>query len=222
VDLLLFHAIQYPDDPERILDPERGALRAALLARKAGQVRFLGFSGHMYPKSHLDMLATPQPWDAVLMPLNVLDAHYRSFEKSVLPECRRRDIGVLGMKSLAAQNGRLPRELGIPWELCRRYALSLPIASLVCGLQTREQLRALVGVARDFKPLTPAEVDGLLDTARGPAQSGAVEQYKNPQGGFGCSHHSAVLKAAAASPPDQIEPDRTSRRLTPLSTMSRR
>ena len=197
VDLLLFHAIQYPGDRERIFDPERGGLAAALEARRRGQIRFLGFSGHMYPASHLEMLAAPQEWDAVLMPLNILDAQYRSFEKTVLPECRRRDIGVLGMKSLAAQNGRLPRDLGVSPELCRRYALSLPVTSLLCGLQIREELKGMVRVARDFQPLTAAEVGDLLKIAEGPARNGEVEQYKNPQSGYGCSYHSGVLKAAA-------------------------
>jgi aryl-alcohol dehydrogenase-like predicted oxidoreductase len=198
VDLLLFHALQYPGDRERICDPQGGALKAALAARQAGKVRFLGFSGHMYPEVHLGMLEEPQAWDAVLMPVNVLDAHYRSFEKSVLPACRARGIGALGMKSLCAQDGRLPREAGISWELCRRYALSLPITALVCGIQTREQLRGLLRVVRGFEPLAPADVESVLKTAAAPARHGRIEAYKDPASGFGCKHHSALLKAADA------------------------
>ncbi|MCW5962706.1 MAG: aldo/keto reductase [Bryobacterales bacterium] len=195
LDLLQFHSLQYPGDQERIMDPDQGALKAALEAKKAGKFRYLGFTGHQNPQVHLKMLASDYPFDSVQMPLNILDAHYMSFEKSVLPECRRREIGVLGMKSLAAQNGRIARDLNVGWELCRRYAMSLPIASLVCGIQTREQLLGMVRVAKDFKPMGAEEAEALLVQSRNPSRDGHIEQYKNPQSGYGCSYHTGVLEA---------------------------
>jgi aryl-alcohol dehydrogenase-like predicted oxidoreductase len=195
VDLLQFHAIQYDGDARRIFDPDTGGLKAVLEAKKAGKLRFLGFSGHRDPKVHLEMIGMPHAWDTVQMPLNLLDAHYRSFEKIVLPACREMGIGILGMKSLAGQDGRLPRDVNVGWELCRRYALSLPASTVICGMQTREEVQGMIRIASDFTPLTATEVERLLDVSRAPAQQGAIEVYKDPKSGYGCSYHSGVLKA---------------------------
>jgi predicted aldo/keto reductase-like oxidoreductase len=197
VELLQFHAIQYEGDARRVFDPETGGLRAALDARAAGKLRFLGFSGHRDPQTHLAMIGMPHPWDAVQMPLNVLDAQYRSFETQVLPVCREKGIAALGMKSLAGQDARLPRELGLDWELCRRYAMSLPVATTICGMQSRDELLGMVRIARGFTPLAEEDVARLLKTARGPASEGRIEEYKDPASGYGCSYHSALLKAQA-------------------------
>ena len=196
IDLLQFHAIQYADDPERVFDPERGGMKAALEAKAAGKIRFLGFSGHRDPQTHLRMIGM-HPWHSVQMPLNILDAQYRSFEKAVLPVCREKGIGALGMKSLAGQDARLPRDLRVDWELCRRYAMSLPVSTTICGMQTREEMRGMARIARDFKPLTAADVEPLLAAARGSAQDGHIEEYKDPKSGYGCSWQDAVLKAEA-------------------------
>jgi uncharacterized protein len=193
VDLLQFHAIQYDGDPERVCDPERGGLKAALEARKAGKLRFLGFSGHMDPQVHLRMLAK-HDWNSVQMPLNVLDAHYLSFEKTVVPEARRRGIGVLGMKSLGGQDARIPRDLGLSVELCRRYAMSLPVSTTICGMQNRDELRQMAEIARGFTPLTTGEIERLLVGSRAQAADGHIEAYKNRKGGYGCSYHADVLK----------------------------
>jgi predicted aldo/keto reductase-like oxidoreductase len=195
VDLLQFHAIQYDDDPQRVFDPEKGGLRAALEARRAGKLRFLGFSGHRDPQTHLRMIGMPHAWDTVQMPLNILDAQYKSFEKAVLPVCREKGIGVLGMKSLAGQDARLPRDLKLDWELCRRYAMSLPVSTTICGMQSREELLGMVRIARDFKPLVAADVERLLGVARQPALEGRIEEYKDPTSGYGCSYQDAVLKS---------------------------
>lgn len=195
VELLQFHSIQYPGDRDRIFDPERGALKAALEAQKAGKIRHLGFTGHMDPKEHLNMLAAPFPWATVQMPLNILDAHYLSFQTAVLPECRTRQIGVLGMKSLGAQNGRIPKDAQVDWKLCRRYALSLPVSSVICGLQTREEVRSLAELARTFKPLNNNDIRTLLSKTQSPAADGHIELYKDRKSGYGCSHHSAVLRS---------------------------
>ncbi len=149
IDLWQFHGIRWDDDPELIF-AENGALRCALEAQKQGKVRYIGFTGHQHPRFHLAMLAKPYEWATVQMPTNILDAHYESFQKQVLPVCVERGIGVIGMKALASQRGRLVRELGIPAPLLRRYALSLPISSLICGIQSRENPPAGSGDGPEF------------------------------------------------------------------------
>jgi predicted aldo/keto reductase-like oxidoreductase len=196
VDLLQFHAIQYDGDADRVCHPEAGGLKAALEAKQAGKLRFLGFSGHMYPQVHLKLLGM-HAWNAVQMPLNVLDAHYLSFEKTVVPEVRKRGAGVLGMKSLGGQDARIPRDLGVSVELCRRYAMSLPVSTTICGMQNRDELHQMAAIARGFTPLTADEVSRLLTASKAAAADGHIEEYKNPRGGYGCSYHSEVLKSAA-------------------------
>lgn len=194
VDLLQFHAIQYKGDPQRIFDPDKGGMKAALEARQAGKLRFIGFSGHMFPEMHLEMIRMPFPWNTVQMPLNILDAHFNSFQRQVLPVVNQKGIGALGMKSLTGQDARLPRELNISVDLCRRYALSLPVSTVICGMQTFEELEEDMARARDFMPLTEAEIGHLLDIAREPSQDGHIEVYKDVKGGYGCSYHSEVLR----------------------------
>ena len=187
LDLWQFHGIQWNDDPDLIFDETKGALKAAQEARQAGKVRYIGFTGHKNPRFHLAMLNKPFDWQSVQMPLNVLDAHYQSFQKEVLPECARRRIGVLGMKSLAAQNGRLVRELPIAAPEARRFALSLPITALVCGIQSRANLRQDIEMARTFKAMTAEEAAKLIDQVRTPAADGHIEAYK--VGNYGCDWH---------------------------------
>lgn len=193
IDLLQFHAIQYEGDAKRI---QEGALKAALEAQKAGKVRFIGFTGHMNPKAHLEMLALPFEWNTVQMPLNVLDSHYLSFERDVLPVCRKRDIAVLGMKSLGGGMKPPVLEAGVSAELGRRYALSLPVATVICGILNREQLHFMVKIARGFQPLTKDQITSLLGSSRSQAADGHLEPYKDPKLGYGCSYHSRVLRAS--------------------------
>jgi predicted aldo/keto reductase-like oxidoreductase len=101
------------------------------------------------------------------------------------------------MKSLAGQDARLPRELKIDWELCRRYAMSLPVATTICGMQSREELLGMVRVAREFKPLTEADVETLLDRSEAAALKAEIEEYKSPRSGYGCSYRDAEAKAKA-------------------------
>ena len=192
LDLWQFHGIQWKDDPELIFGKD-GALKAALEAQKAGKVRFIGFTGHKDPDFHLSMLKQDYDWVTAQMPLNILDAHYRSFEKTVLPKCVERKIGVIGMKALCSQGGRLPRDLKLSAELCRKYALSLPIAVLVCGIDSRENLRQDLAIARGFKPLAEADIAELLAKSKDKAADGQIEQYK--VGNFGCDwHHNQAKK----------------------------
>lgn len=187
IDLWQFHAIKRDTDPDLIFNLEGGAMRAALKAREEGKIRYIGFTGHASPRFHLAMLERDFPWAAVQMPTNVLDAHYDSFEHQVLPVLNERRIGALGMKSLAAQSGRIVREVGISANHARRYALSLPITSLICGIQSREELRHDIALADDFVPLTAEEKAELLRISAPHAADGHIEDYK--VGDWGCNFH---------------------------------
>ncbi|MFO7902180.1 MAG: aldo/keto reductase [Planctomycetota bacterium] len=186
LDLWQFHGTKYPDDAELVFADD-GAMKAALEAREKGKVRFIGFTGHQNPKFHQNFLDRDFEWDAVQMPLNVLDAHFRSFQDSILPQCKERNIGAIGMKALAAQDGRIVRDLGVSAETARRYSLSLPISALVCGIQSRENLRQDLAIARNFKPMTEQEVGEQLAQSKPFAAEGKIEAYKT--GNYGCDWH---------------------------------
>ena len=193
IDLVQLHSIQYPGDRDRFFDPENGAMKAALESLAAGKFRHLGFTGHMDPLDHEAMLGTQHDWATVQFPLNVVDAHLvDGFQSRIFAQCRRRNIGMIGMKSLAANEGRIPVELGLSAEICRHYVMSLPISSLIAGLQTRDQLHRLVEASRDFKPLGGPELAELLARSRGVEDILFMEGYKDRSGAFGCTHHAAV------------------------------
>lgn len=193
LDLWMFHGIRWDEDPDLIFDMEKGAVRAAIEARKAGKIRHIGFTGHKDPKFHHAMLdrtaapGAPFEWDAVLMPLNILDPHYFSFQQQILPVLVKRGIAPLAMKSLGAQDGRIPRETGVSAAECRRYALSLPVTSLVCGIASRENLRQDLEIARTFRPMAAAEAATILAKTEPLAKDGRIEAYKT--GDYGCTFH---------------------------------
>src|SRR3954453_13596056 len=138
LDLWQFHEIVYDNDPDWIF-AEDGAIKTGLKALKDGKVRFLGFTGHKDPIIHLKMLGKPFDWATVQMPLNVMDVHYRSFQKQVLPVLLERNIGCLAMKSLGG-NGSIVTQAGVPVEDALRYVLSLPISTLVTGIDSEKVL----------------------------------------------------------------------------------
>lgn len=179
VDLVQHHEIIRYEDPHRIFD-EEGANAALLEAREAGKIRYIGFTGHKDPHIHLHMLAVAEECgfqlDAVQMPLNVMDAHYRSFEKEVLPELVRREIGVLGMKSLA--NGILLKSNTVTAIECLHYALSLPTSVVIAGIDNMEVLEQAFEAVRTFHPLSAGERDALLAKTAGAAATGRFEPFK--------------------------------------------
>ena len=179
LDLWQFHEMVYDNDPDWVF--EKGGLKAALEAKKAGKVRFIGFTGHKDPRIHLKMLGKPYDWDSAQMPINLLDRFYRSFQQEVVPVCLRKNVGVIGMKGLAGGNteGRLIEKLGMKAEECYRYSLSLPVTSQVVGITTMEQLKADVAMARNFKPMVLSERNELLSKVRGEASDGRHELFKS-------------------------------------------
>jgi aryl-alcohol dehydrogenase-like predicted oxidoreductase len=185
IDLWQFHEIIYDNDPDWVF--EKGGMKAALEARKAGKVRYIGFTGHKDPRIHLSMLAKPFEWDACQMPINALDAHYRSFQRQVVPVCVKQNVGVIGMKGMGGGNG-IAGGAGLTPEVAYRYALSLPVASQVVGMTTMEHLKANVALARTFKPMSAAEQSALLDKVKPFATDGRFEHFKSTQNFDGPVH----------------------------------
>lgn len=188
IDLWQFHEMVYDNDPDWVF--EKGGIKAAQEAQKAGKVRFIGFTGHKDPRIHLKMLHKPFQWDSAQMPINVMDAHFRSFQKQVVPVCLEKAVGVLGMKSLGGGPalGRIVEKAGVSAQECRRYALSLPVASLVVGIQSMQDLEQDLAVARDFVPMEQAEQSALLERVRAQATDGRHELFKSTQS-FDGPHH---------------------------------
>jgi uncharacterized protein len=179
LDLWQFHECVYDNDPDWIF--EKGGIKAALEARQAGKVRFIGFTGHKDPRIHLKMLGKPHDWDTAQMPINVMDAQYRSFQNEVVPVCLKKNVGVIGMKGLAGgfPKGRLPSQAGLTAEECYRFCLSLPVSAQVMGMASMDDLKQNLALARNFKPITASEKEALLTRTREQATDGRHELFKS-------------------------------------------
>jgi predicted aldo/keto reductase-like oxidoreductase len=179
IDLIQFHEVIRDTDPDRIF-AKGGALEAVVEAQKAGKIRFIGFTGHKSPEIHLKMLNTAAShqfrFDTVQMPLNVMDAHYDSFEKKVLPVLVENDIGVLGMKPMG-DHFILESKTVTPVE-CLHYAMSLPTSVVITGCDSMQILNQALAAARSFRPMDSNEVAALLAKTAQAAQSGKYELYK--------------------------------------------
>jgi len=179
IDLMQFHEVIRMTDPERVFGPD-GALEAVVAAQRAGKIRYIGFTGHKSPAMHLHMLEIARQhgfaFDAVQMPLNVMDAQYDSFAQQVVPVLIKHDIGVLGMKPM-----------GDPFVLvsgtvsaieCLHYAMNLPTSVVITGCDSLPVLEQALRAARTFRPLSEAEVTALLDRTAQAARDGKYELYK--------------------------------------------
>jgi len=179
IDLVQHHEILRFEDPHRIFD-EEGAHGALIEAKQAGKLRFIGFTGHKDPRIHLYMLEVAARngfrFDAVQMPLSVMDAHYRSFEKEVLPELVKNKIAVLGMKSMA--NGILLKSKTVKPIECLHYALNLPTSVVITGIDSMDILDQAFEAVRTFSPMTPGDVETLLAKTAAAASKGEFEPFK--------------------------------------------
>jgi aryl-alcohol dehydrogenase-like predicted oxidoreductase len=179
IDLVQHHEILRFEDPHRIFD-EEGANAALIEAREAGKLRYIGFTGHKDPRIHLYMLEVAREnrftFDTVQMPLNVMDAHYRSFEKLVLPELVKLQIGVLGMKPMA--NGLILKSKTVTAVECLHYSLNLPTSVVITGCDSMEILEQALGAARSFRPMSQAEIRPLLARTAKAASTGEFELFK--------------------------------------------
>ncbi|MBZ5665643.1 MAG: aldo/keto reductase [Acidobacteriia bacterium] len=183
IDLLQFHEVIRDSDPDRIFTPG-GALEAVLQAQKDGKVRYIGFTGHKSPEVHLKMLATASAhdfiFDAVQMPLNVMDAHFNSFEAKVLPLLLKQNIGVLGMKPMG--DPFILHSKTVAAIECLHYCMNLPTSVVITGCDSLPILQQALDAARSFRPMSEAQVSKLLAKTVQAARSGQYELYKT-------SHH---------------------------------
>jgi aryl-alcohol dehydrogenase-like predicted oxidoreductase len=179
LDLVQFHENIRPDDADRIFAPG-GAFEAAVAAKAAGKVRYIGFTGHKSPKYHLHMidLATRHgfTFDTVQMPLNVFDAHYDSFAREVIPIAQKLDMGILAMKTFGDNNLLAASGLD-PIEMLH-YGLNLPTSVVITGIDKPEILDQAIIAATTFEPLSQARVDAILAKTASLARDGSYERYK--------------------------------------------
>ncbi|MDX6528184.1 MAG: hypothetical protein QOH41_474 [Blastocatellia bacterium] len=179
IDLVQHHEIIRFEDPHRVFADD-GANAALVEARQAGKLRYIGFTGHKDPRVHLYMLEIAEQhgfkFDAVQMPLNLMDAHYRSFSKEVVPELVRQQIGILGMKSMA--NGILLKSHTVTPIECLHYALNLPTSVVITGMDSMEILDQAFEAVRTFQPLQQEALDALLAKTSAAALTGQFEPFK--------------------------------------------
>ncbi|HEY0550543.1 MAG TPA: aldo/keto reductase [Verrucomicrobiae bacterium] len=179
IDLLQHHEVIRVEDPDRIF-AEGGAQEAMIDAQKAGKIRYIGFTGHKDPFIHLRMLEIARAkgfqFDAVQMPLNVMDAHFRSFEKQVVPELVKNGTGVLGMKPLGS--GKILESMTVSAIDCLHYALNLPTSVVITGINKMEYIDQALEAVRTYKPMDATQISALLDKTRQSAATGKYELFK--------------------------------------------
>ncbi|MEA2747016.1 MAG: hypothetical protein QOI41_1159 [Myxococcales bacterium] len=179
IDLVQIHEVIRPTDPDRCF-ADGGCIEALLDAKKAGKLRFIGFTGHKDPTIHLAMLKAADDhhfaFDTVQMPLNVMDAHFRSFEKMVLPVALQKGMGILGMKSMGS--GLILDSKAVTAVECLTYAMNLPTSVVITGCDTMGVLDQAIATALAWKPLEPAQVTALLDKTKDLAKDGKFERFK--------------------------------------------
>lgn len=194
IDLVQHHEVIRFEDPNRIFD-EEGAHGALVEAQAAGKIRFIGFTGHKDPEIHLHTLRVAREhgftFDTVQLPLNVMDVHYRSFERLVVPELVKDGIGVLGMKPLA--NGMILRSHAVTARECLHYALSLPASVVITGVETMARLDAALDALRSFRPLDEQEMNALRAKTARDGSRGAFELFKTSSVYDGTAQHPEQL-----------------------------
>lgn len=201
IDLVQFHEIIRMEDPDRIF-AEGGAIEALQSAKEAGKIRFIGFTGHKDPAVHLRMLDVAEQhglrFDAVQMPLNVMDAHFRSFGTEVLPVLVEKEIGVLGMKSMA--DGRILKSKAATAIECLHYAMSLPTSTVITGIDSMKILEQAFEAVKSFHPLSAVETKTLLDRTLIYAATGQYEPFKTTNGFDGTAQNPDWLGPADTGP----------------------
>jgi aryl-alcohol dehydrogenase-like predicted oxidoreductase len=176
LDVWQIHEVIYWNEPDLIFARD-GVIEAIDQAKRQGKARFVGVTGHKHPDIHLQVLAHEYPFDTIQMPLNCMDSHFHSFERRVLPEAARRGMAVFGMKSLGG-GGEIVKSGSATAEEALRYAMSLPVATTISGIDSLEVLRQNLIVARGFQPMSHMEMQALRDRVQGVAADGRYELYK--------------------------------------------
>ena len=177
LDLWQFHEIVYDNDPDWVFG--QGGIQAAIEAKEAGKIRHIGFTGHRDPRIHQTMLDKPFDWETVQLPINMMDAQFRSFLTEIVPQCVDRGAGVIGMKTLGG--GVITGQAGISADTCIRYALSQPVSSIVVGITSMDELQQNAATARSFTPMPDVDQAALLASVKDVAGDGRYELYKTTQ-----------------------------------------
>ena len=179
IDLLQHHEVIRYDDPDRIFN-EGGSMEAVVAAKQAGKIRFIGFTGHKDPHIHLYMMEVAQKhgfhFDTVQMPINIMDAHFRSFSQLVVPQAIKQQIGVLGMKCFG--NGVILKSGVVEPMDCLHYSLNLPVSVLITGINTTELLNQAFAAVKSFQPLDETRVAALISKTQDAAINGKYELFK--------------------------------------------
>jgi aryl-alcohol dehydrogenase-like predicted oxidoreductase len=196
LDLWQIHEVVYDNDPDRHF-ARGGAVEALAEAKAQGKVRFVGFTGHKDPSIHLEMLGHGFPFDTCQLPLNCFDAGFRSFEVQVLPELLRRGVAPLGMKSICG-DGTPARKRAVTAEEALRYAMSLPVATTITGIDSEAVLRQALKLARGFRPLAGAEMAAVRRKAAPFAGDGRFELYKTS-----AKHEGPIGRKEHGFPPEE-------------------
>ena len=190
IDLLQIHEVIRMTDPEIIFSPG-GTMEALIAAKKAGKIRYIGFTGHKSPDIHLKMLQTAREngfkFDTVQMPLNLLDAHFNSFEKKVLPIALKEGMGVLGMKPICS--GVLVQTKTVTAVECLQYAMNLPVSVVITGCESMPILQQALEAARNYRPLTEESCAALLAKTKEAGNDGKLERYKTETMYDGTDHN---------------------------------
>ncbi len=190
IDLLQIHEIIRMEDPDRVF-AAGGGLEALVAAREAGKIRYIGFTGHKSPDIHLKMLQVADThqfhFDTVQMPLNVMDAHYNSFQKKVLPMLVKKEIGVLGMKPMG--DGIILRSKTVEPMECLHYSMSLPTSVVITGCDSVKLVEQAVTAAKTFKSMNETQMAALLAKTKDAAQNGEFEGYKTTTNFDGTAHN---------------------------------
>jgi uncharacterized protein len=184
IDLLQHHEVLRYDDPDRIFN-KGGSMEAVLAAKEAGKIRFIGFTGHKDPHIHLYMLEVAHRhgfhFDTVQMPINIMDAHFRSFSQLVVAEAVRQNIAVLGMKCFGSGvlfKSNVLKDGAITPVDCLHYSLNLPISVQITGINSKMLLDQAFDAVRSFHPMDEAAVMALIAKSEPAAISGEYELFK--------------------------------------------
>jgi len=194
IDLIQFHENIRMEDPDRFFAPQ-GPLEAVLAAKQAGKIRYIGFTGHKDPVVHLRMLEVAAAhnfaFDSCQMPLNVMDAHFRSFTRQLLPRLLEQRIAVLGMKPLG--DGNVLRSATLSAIECLHYALNLPASVIITGCESMQRLDQAIEAVDTFAPMSEAQIAALLARTRDAAATGEYEPFKTTEMFDGTAHNPAWM-----------------------------
>lgn len=195
IDLVQHHEVLRFEDPHRIFDEKSGSHLAMLEAQKAGKLRFIGFTGHKDPRIHLHMLETADEYgmklDTAQMPVNVMDAHYRSFSKQVVPELNKRKMGVLAMKTMA--NGIILKSKTVTAIECLHYAMSQNVSVVITGIDSPKILDQAFEAVRTFQEVKQKDIDAILAKSKPEAMRGKYEPFKTSSIFDGTAQHTYWL-----------------------------